>query len=43
MKKYREVDVYIHIFLISVLAGGEWSALRPCRFTTGKELPVPIG
>jgi hypothetical protein len=28
------VDVYIHIFLTSALAGGEWSALRPGRFTS---------
>jgi hypothetical protein len=27
------VDVYIHIFLTSSLAGGEWSASRPGRFT----------
>jgi hypothetical protein len=33
MKGYGEVVVQIHIFLISTLAGGEWSASRPCRFT----------
>jgi hypothetical protein len=27
------MDVYIHIFLTSALAGGEWSALRPGHFT----------
>jgi hypothetical protein len=36
MKAYRGVDVQIHIFLISALAEGEWSALRPCRFTPGE-------
>jgi hypothetical protein len=30
------VDVYIHIFLTSVLAGGEWSASRPDRITPGE-------
>jgi hypothetical protein len=36
------VDVYIHTFLTSTLAGGEWSASRLGRFTRGKERPVPI-
>jgi hypothetical protein len=35
MKTYRGVDVCIHIFLTSALVRGEWSALRPCRFTPG--------
>jgi hypothetical protein len=29
------MDVYIHIFLTSALAGGEWSGSRPGRFTPG--------
>jgi hypothetical protein len=29
MKAYGGVDVYIHTFLTSALAGGEWSASRP--------------
>jgi hypothetical protein len=29
----------IHIFLTSALAGGEWSASRPSRFTPGKRTP----
>jgi hypothetical protein len=33
MKAYGGVDVQIHIFLTSALAGGEWSASRPGRFT----------
>jgi hypothetical protein len=33
MKAHGGADVQIHIFLISALAGGEWSASRPCRFT----------
>jgi hypothetical protein len=33
MKAYGRVDVWIHIFLTSPLAGGEWSASRPGRFT----------
>jgi hypothetical protein len=36
MKAYGEVDVQIHIFLTSVLDGGEWSASRPDRFTPGE-------
>jgi hypothetical protein len=39
MKAYGGADVYIHIFLIPALAGGEWSALRPCRFTLGERTP----
>jgi hypothetical protein len=39
MKMYGGVDVQIHNFLTSALAGGEWSASRPCRFTPGKEPP----
>jgi hypothetical protein len=39
MKAYEEVDVLIHIFLTSALAGGEWSASRPCRFTSGERVP----
>jgi hypothetical protein len=35
MKAYGGVDVQIHIFLNSALAGDEWSASRPCRFTPG--------
>jgi hypothetical protein len=35
MKAYGGVDVYTHIFLTSALAGSEWSALRPGRFTSG--------
>jgi hypothetical protein len=36
MKACGGVDVYIHIFLTSALAGGEWSASRPGRFTPGE-------
>jgi hypothetical protein len=39
MKAYGVVDAYIHIFLTSTLAGGECSASRPCRFTSGEESP----
>jgi hypothetical protein len=31
MKAYGGVDVYIHVFLPSVLVGCEWSASRPGR------------
>jgi hypothetical protein len=39
MKTYGGVDVQIHVFLTSTLAGGEWSALRPGRFTPGERAP----
>jgi hypothetical protein len=35
MKVYWGVDVQIHIFLTSALAGAEWSASRPGCFTPG--------
>jgi hypothetical protein len=41
MKVLRGVDVEIHIFLISALAGGEWSASHYYYFTPGDEPPVP--
>jgi hypothetical protein len=39
MNAYGRVDVYSHIFLISALAGGEWSASRPGRFTPEERDP----
>jgi hypothetical protein len=36
MNAYGGVDIYIHIFLTSALAGGEWSA---SRFTSGERAP----
>jgi hypothetical protein len=35
MKACGGVDIYNHIFLTSALAGGEWSASHPGRFTPG--------
>jgi hypothetical protein len=35
MKAYGGMDVQSHIFLTSALAGGEWSASCPGRFTPG--------
>jgi hypothetical protein len=29
----------IHVFFISALVGGEWSASRPSRFTPGERAP----
>jgi hypothetical protein len=39
MKAYGGMDVYIHIFLTSELAGGEWSASCPGRFTPEERAP----
>jgi hypothetical protein len=39
MKAYGVVDVQVHIFLTSALAGGAWSASRPCRFTPRERAP----
>jgi hypothetical protein len=39
MKAYGGMDVFIHIFLIAALAGDEWSASRPGRFTPGERDP----
>jgi hypothetical protein len=36
MKAYGGVGVQIHIFLISALVEGEWSASRTGRFTHGE-------
>jgi hypothetical protein len=33
------VDVQIHVFLISALFGGEWSASRPFRLTPEERAP----
>jgi hypothetical protein len=44
MKTYGGVDVLIHIFLTSALAGGEWSASRFGRFNNGTHsLGVCVG
>jgi hypothetical protein len=37
MKAYGEVDVWIHVFLTSALAAGDWSASRPGRLTPGEK------
>jgi hypothetical protein len=37
MKTYGAVEVYLHA-LTSTLDGGEWSASRPCRLTSGTYL-----
>jgi hypothetical protein len=39
MKAYGGVDVWIYVFLTSVLAGGEWSASRPGLFTPRERTP----
>jgi hypothetical protein len=39
MKACEGVDVYIHIFLTSALAGGDWSASRFSSFTRGERTP----
>jgi hypothetical protein len=42
MKTYRGTENTAPPFITLVLVGGEWSVSRPCRFTPGKESPVPI-
>jgi hypothetical protein len=39
MKTYGGMEVYIHVFLTSALAGGEWLASRPGHFTPGETAP----
>jgi hypothetical protein len=39
MKAYGGMNVQIHIFLATALAGGEWSALGLGRFTPGEKAP----
>jgi hypothetical protein len=39
MKVYGGVDIQIHIFLTSALAGGEWLVSHPDRFTPGEIAP----
>jgi hypothetical protein len=39
MKAYGGLDVQIHVFLTSALAGGEWSASRLSCFTPGERTP----
>jgi hypothetical protein len=39
MKTYGGVDVWTHVFLTTVLVGGEWSASGPGRFTPGERAP----
>jgi hypothetical protein len=39
MKTYGGMDVWTHVFSISGLVWGEWSASRPGRFTPGERAP----
>jgi hypothetical protein len=39
MKTYGGVDVEIHVFLTSILVGGEWSVSRPGSFTPRERAP----
>jgi hypothetical protein len=43
MKTYGGVDVQIHVFLTSALVEGDWSTLRPGRFTADERDPGRIG
>jgi hypothetical protein len=39
MKVNGGMDIWTHVFLASVLVGGEWSASRLGRFTPGETAP----
>jgi hypothetical protein len=39
MKMYWGVEVELHVLLTSALDGGEWSVLRPGRFTPRERAP----
>jgi hypothetical protein len=39
METYGGVGCIDHVFLTSVLVGGEWSIARPGRFTPGERTP----
>jgi hypothetical protein len=39
MKTYGGMDVQTPVFLTSALAGGDWSASQPDRFTSEKRAP----
>jgi hypothetical protein len=39
MEAYGGVDVQAHLFLTSVLFGGEWSTSRPGRLTSSERAP----
>jgi len=43
MNKSEEVEVWLHTFLTLSVDGGEWSASRTGRVTSGKTAPVPNG
>jgi hypothetical protein len=44
MKEYGRAEVYVHVFLTSVLDGGEWvSFITQQIYPRGKNTPVPIG
>jgi hypothetical protein len=40
MMAYMGMDIQVHVFLILELAGHEWSASRPGRFTPRESTPV---
>jgi hypothetical protein len=39
MRTYGGVDILTHVFLISALVGGEWSASSSGHFTPGGKTP----
>jgi hypothetical protein len=43
MKGYGGVDVWNHVLMILVLAGGDWLASRPGRSTPVEDALVPTG
>jgi hypothetical protein len=42
MKSWKGVDIYIHLFLTSVIDGGNLSSSRLDRISSGERAPPPL-
>jgi hypothetical protein len=41
VKRYRGVQLQLHVFLTSTVDGGKWSGSSSDRYKLGKKLPEP--